>query len=50
MKKKLEFHNCTNLQWWKEVILMVWLERTEEWEFLQNLSPACPPGCRKSLI
>jgi hypothetical protein len=37
MKKKLEDHNCTNLQQWKERILKVWLERTEECESLQNL-------------
>jgi hypothetical protein len=26
MKKKLEDHNCTNLQQWKEAILKVWLK------------------------
>jgi hypothetical protein len=42
MKKKLEDHNCTNLQQWKETILKVRLERTEEWEFLQNLVISMP--------
>jgi transposase len=42
MKKKLEDHNCTNLQQWKEAILKVRLERTEECEFLQNLVISMP--------
>ncbi len=42
MKKKLEDHNCTNLQQWNEAILKVWLERTEECVFLQNLVVSMP--------
>ncbi len=40
--KKLEDHNCTNIQQWKEAILKVWLERTEECQFLQNLVTSMP--------
>jgi hypothetical protein len=41
MKKKLDDHSCTNLQQWKEAILKVWLERTEECN-LQNLVTSKP--------
>jgi hypothetical protein len=42
MKKKLEDQNCTNLQQWKEAILKVWLDRTEECKFLQNMVTSMP--------
>jgi hypothetical protein len=44
MKKKLQDHNCTNLQQWKEAIQKVWVESTEECAFLQNLVTSMP--CR----
>jgi hypothetical protein len=43
-KKKLEDHNSTILQQWKEDILKVWVESTEECAFLQNLVTSMP--CR----
>ncbi len=42
MKMKLRDHNCTNLQQWKVAIMEVWLLRTQECAFLQNLVTSMP--------
>jgi hypothetical protein len=49
MKKKLGDHNCTNLQHWKEAILKIWLERTEQCEFLQNLVIRMPTRVQEGI-
>ena len=42
MKKQLADHQCTNMQQWKAAILQVWVQRTQEVEFLQNLVRSMP--------
>ena len=42
MKKQLSGHNCTNMDQWKAAILLVWLQRTQEVDFLKNLVESMP--------
>ncbi len=42
MKKQLKDHKCTNMEQWKAAILLVWLQRTLEVGFLQNLVVGMP--------
>ncbi len=42
MKRQLSGHNCTNMDQWKAAILLVWLQRTAETDFLHNLVESMP--------
>jgi len=42
MKKQLKDHKCTNMEQWKAAILLVWLQRTQEVDFLKNLVVGMP--------
>ncbi len=42
MKKQLSGHNCTNMDQWKAAILLVWLQRRAETNFLHNLVELMP--------
>ena len=42
MKKQLKDHKCTNMEQWKAAILLVWLQRTQEVDFLKNLLVGMP--------
>ncbi len=39
---KMSGHNCTNMDQWKAAILLVWLQRTAETDFLHNLVETMP--------
>ncbi len=42
MKKQLKDQKCTNMEQWKAAILLVWLQRTQEVDFLKNLVVGMP--------
>jgi hypothetical protein len=42
MKKNLEDHKCTNMEQWRDALKMVWLEKTEQCDFLQKLVTSIP--------
>jgi hypothetical protein len=42
MKKNLVDHKCTNMEQWRDAIKMVWLEKTEQCDFLQKLVTSMP--------
>ncbi len=39
---QLSGHNCTNMVHWKAAILLVWLQRRAETNFLHNLVELMP--------
>jgi hypothetical protein len=41
-EKQLKDHKCTNMVQWNGAILLVWLQRTQEVDFLQNLVVGMP--------
>jgi hypothetical protein len=42
MKKQPKDHKCNNMEQWKTAILLVWLQRTQEVDFLKNLVVGMP--------
>jgi hypothetical protein len=47
MKKQLKDHKCTNMEQWKAVVLLVWLQRTQEVDFLKKLVGGMPKGVQE---
>ncbi len=50
MKKQLKDHKCTDMEQRKGAILLLWLQKTQEVDFLKNLVVGMPTRMQEVIV